>query len=278
MLAAMSSENAPDHAAELQRLNARLEQIESEAREQKREIAALQAELRRLRESGEIFEKAFRVVGFIGDYVEFGAYRGDSLIQAYFAAWRVYDELARGVWDHSFEEAEATRAGFQKAWNNMRFVTFDSFQGLPEPSPVDSVYPIFAKGTYACTEAEFRANVRKYGIEDARVIAVPGFFQDTLSPATARKLDLKRISVLHIDSDLYESAKAALQFCTPFFGDGTVVVFDEWYHFYGHPDLGEQRAFREWQQAHPEWIVTPFQKEGAFRNSFILSRPQPGSP
>jgi hypothetical protein len=45
---------------------------------------------------------------------------------------------------------------------------------------------------------------------------VPGFFRDTLNDATAKALDLKQLSIIHIDSDLYESARDALAFCTPF--------------------------------------------------------------
>ncbi|MDB6023261.1 MAG: hypothetical protein JWQ04_3118 [Pedosphaera sp.] len=269
----MKPENACDFAGELKKLAAGLEEIQSLVLRQKAEIKDLQAALRKEREGSQIFEKAFRVVGYIGDYVEFGAYRGDSVIQAYFAAWRVLEEIAAGAWDHSYDDSPATQSYFHKAWDEMRFITFDSFEGIPEPAGIDTIHRVFHQGTYACSEEEFRANVREYGIADSKVISVPGFFRETLTDSTAMRLGLKRISILHIDSDLYESARDALRFCTPYFGDGTIVIFDEWYQFFGNPDLGEQRAFREWAGAHPEWIVTPFQKEGPFRNSFILSKP-----
>ncbi|MGH9471088.1 MAG: hypothetical protein ACRD1N_12200, partial [Terriglobia bacterium] len=51
--------------------------------------------------------------------------------------------------------------------------------------------------------------------------------------------------------------------------------FDDWYCFRGNPDLGEQRAFREWAQSKPEWYFTEYQKEGPSRNSFIVSRKEP---
>jgi O-methyltransferase len=263
-----------DAAGQLKQLAARLEDLHSQVSRQKKEIADLQLASRQQRESSQIFEKAFRVIGFVGDYVEFGAFRGDSLIQAYFAAQRVFEEINGGAWNHAFDDASATRSYFQAAWSAMRFIAFDSFEGIPEPQGVDTIHRVFEKGTYACSEKDFRANIRNHGIPDARVVSVPGFFRDTLTAATAGRLKLKRISVLHIDSELYESARDALQFCTPFFENGTILVFDEWYQFYGHPELGEQRAFREWLAAHPDWIATPFQKEGAFRNSFILSQPQ----
>ena len=235
-------------------------------------IEELQVSLRKQRENSAIFEKAFRVSGFIGDYIEFGSYLGGSLIQAYFASRRVLDELASGCWDHAFDDKKSVLSGFQRSWDEMRFISFDSFQGMPEPGAVDAVYRVFPKGSYACSEEEFRANVRKYGIPDEKVVSVPGFFRDTLNDDMARSLGLRQLSIIHIDSDLYESARDALRFCTPFLCDGTILVFDEWFQFRGNPSLGEQRAFREWSSRHPEWVATSFQKEGAYRNSFILSK------
>jgi len=258
--------------SEQQQLAAELDELRASVAAQRKAIEELQAAVRQQRESAQIFEKAFRVNPFAGDYIEFGSYRGDSLIQAYYASRRVLDELMSGFWDHSFEDKDAVHAGFQWCWNQMRFLAFDSFQGLPEPAGLDVVYRVFPGGSYACSEQEFRANVRRYGLPDEKVISVPGFFCDTLTDDTARSLGLKQLAVIHIDSDLYESARDALRFCTPFLSDGAILVFDEWFQFRGNPTLGEQRAFREWRDSHPEWIATSFQKEGAYRNSFILSK------
>jgi hypothetical protein len=119
------------------------------------------------------------------------------------------------------------------------------------------------------------SNLTARGVDTQKVKAVKGFFQDTLNETTARQLSLQRAAVVHIDSDLYESARLALRFITPYLGDGSVLIFDDWYQFAGNPDLGEQRAFREWRTGHPEWTVSEFQKEGAWRNSFIVSQRPP---
>lgn len=268
----MKPEDSSEIAKEIERLSSSLKGLHAEVAQQIKEIANLQSGLQKLAESSQIVEKAFRVLGFIGDYVEFGAYKGDSILQAYFAAKRVFDEIAAGAWNHSYDD-KSVQSWFVNAWAGVRFIAFDSFKGIPEITGIDAIHRVFHEGTYACSEEEFRANIRKYGVPDSKVITVPGYFRDTLTDATVKRLELKRIAVLHIDSDLYESAKDALQFCTPFFVNGTIIIFDEWYQFYGHPELGEQRAFREWTAAHPDWIVTPFQKEGPFRNSFILNKP-----
>ena len=234
-------------------------------------MRTLEMEVKEIREASQLFDKAFRVAGFAGDYIEFGVYRGDSFVQAYLASRRVVEEFLSGRWNHAFGDPETAKRGFEKAWNAMRFVAFDSFQGMPQPKGLDALSPVFPKGSYACTEEEFLANVKEHGVPEQKIVTVPGFFSGTLSQDTAQRLSLRHVSVVHIDSDLYESARLALEFCTPFFRDGTVIVFDEWYQFAGNPALGERRAFDEWTHAHPEWIATPFQKEGAFRNSFVLT-------
>ena len=54
--------------------------------------------------------------------------------------------------------------------------------------------------------------------------------------------------------------------------DGTMVCFDDWFMYKGNPNQGEQRAFREFLEAHPHWQAIPYQPYSVFCNSFILSR------
>jgi O-methyltransferase len=75
---------------------------------------------------------------------------------------------------------------------------------------------------------------------------VKGWFQETLTLETKRKLGLKAVSIAYVDCDFYESAKVALNFLTDLLVDGSVIVFDDWWMYKGRPDRGEQRAFREW--------------------------------
>lgn len=77
------------------------------------------------------------------------------------------------------------------------------------------------------------------------------------------------LSIIHVDCDLYSSAKTVLEFVKPLLVDGTIIIFDDWYCFRGNPNLGEQRAFNEWRATMPDWSFTQYQKEGPWRNSFI---------
>ncbi len=218
---------------------------------------------------------AFEISQLDGDYLEFGVFRGSSFIQAYFSAMEIVVDFLGGRWDEAMgkdDNAGMNQAWARGQWDRMRFIGFDSFSGVPKPGTVDSVNPIFREGAFSATKEEFLAALTAAGVDHGKVEVVEGFFEDSLTPETAARIGLKRIAVLHIDSDLYQSAKSALDFCTPYFRDGTIVIFDEWFQFRGNPQLGEQRAFYEWQAENPDWSVQDYLTEGAFRKSFILSR------
>jgi hypothetical protein len=100
---------------------------------------------------------------------------------------------------------------------------FDSFKGLPEP------WSGLAAGHFACQPPQVPDNVR----------LVIGWFSQSLAPFLAKHPG--DAALLHIDSDLYDSARCVLDHFTPRIVAGTVIVFDE-YFITGQ----ERRAFREW--------------------------------
>ena len=51
-----------------------------------------------------------------------------------------------------------------------------------------------------------------------------------------------------------------------------MLLFDDWFHYRGHPGKGEARAFSEFLAAHPEWGAAQYQPYATFCNSFILHR------
>ena len=229
-----------------------------------------------------LFYKSFAVAGSEGWYLEFGCFKGSSFIQAYRSAKQLVDEMLGGSWDDGLgrespdRQRSEQKSWVQRAWGSMRFVAFDSFNGIPEHQcPIDRHYNVFPGGAYSCTKDQFLGALKKAGVDESRVIVVPGFFDQTLNQETANAIGLTHIAVVHIDSDLYESAKMALDFCTPYLRDGSIVIFDEWFQFRGNPFLGEQRAFSEWREEHPDWTVTEFGTSGPWSKAFILSlKPQ----
>jgi hypothetical protein len=78
--------------------------------------------------------------------------------------------------------------------------------------------------------------------------------------------------VLHVDCDLYESARDVLESAAPALQDGSVLLFDDWFHYRAHPGKGESRAFDEFLGRRPEWDARPWGSYGTFCAAFILSR------
>lgn len=204
-----------------------------------------------------------------GDYFEFGVFKGGSFASAFQTLKRVYEEKST---DPCRLHTAEYRAKVRTAWDNMRFFAFDSFEGLPETSGLDNNSNDFTGGKFSCSMEDFTENLRNHSCDLDKVVMVPGWFDDTCCDSTLTKHSLRKASIVHIDCDLYESARVVLKFISPLLVDGTVIIFDDWYCFRGDPSLGEQRAFAEWSETMTEWIFTQYQKEGPWRNSFIANR------
>ncbi len=205
--------------------------------------------------------------GIEGDYLEFGVYRGESLAQAYRAIRSAYAKEIATTRD-SDPRRSSDRA---RKWASMRFFAFDSFEGLPELRGPDALTGDFRPGQFRTSVDDFWAHLKKRKVDLSRVVAVKGWFQDTLVEDTRRLHHMEKAAIVHIDSDLYESARLALDFVTPLLQDGTVLIFDDWYNYRAHPALGERRALAEWSARNPRWGLTEYHKEGVRRNSFIVN-------
>jgi hypothetical protein len=141
------------------------------------------------------------------------------------------------------------------AFKDMRFIAFDSFEGLPVPQGRDAqngYSSSFAAGQFACSQEMFSANLRQSGVDMNRVRMVKGWFDKTLVPATAAQLGLTRMAAAWIDCDLYESTVPVLRFIRPYLSHGSILLFDDWRCFRNQPDYGQQRACKEWLAANPE--------------------------
>ncbi|MEU4674268.1 TylF/MycF/NovP-related O-methyltransferase [Amycolatopsis sp. NPDC023774] len=141
-----------------------------------------------------------------GNIIEFGTWNG--------ASTRVLrDELWQAkIWDHRQRRKQ--------------IFACDSFEGLAEN------YEHLAKGTFATIVPKLRG-----------VRIVKGFFENSLTPQLASEVG--RISLAHLDADLYGSTVTALNWMTPMLQPGSVLLFDE---LVGE-DPAEARALVEWQQS-----------------------------
>lgn len=138
-----------------------------------------------------------------GDLIECGVWRGGAsiLMRAVLAA---YGDSTRNVW------------------------LADSFQGVPPPDPANykadkGIRLDRYASVLGVSEAEVRANFERYGLLDARVRFLPGWFKDTLQDAP-----IDRISVLRLDGDLYESTIQALEALYPRLSPAGFCIVDDY--------------------------------------------------
>ncbi len=140
--------------------------------------------------------------GVPGDLMETGVWRGGAaiLMRAILKANSVTDRL---VW------------------------AADSFAGLPPPDPAK--YPLDASLTFnrfkelAVSLEEVQQNFRRYDLLDDQVRFLKGWFRDTLPAAP-----VKRLAVLRLDGDLYESTIDALVHMYPKVSSGGYVIIDDY--------------------------------------------------
>ncbi len=217
-----------------------------------------------------ILYKAARLIAaekIHGDYLEFGVYSGGNFSLAYAIIQTAFQHAtSRNEWNTEKDINER-----QQIWDHMRFFAFDSFQGLPSLGTLDAVSQDFVEGKYACSESRFLQNISvRGGVPLEKVISIPGWFDQSLTSDVIQNHRLKTATIVYIDCDLYESTIPVLEFITPLLVDGSLLIFDDWYNYKGNLALGEQRACREWLQSHPELELIEYQKEGPWKNSFIV--------
>ena len=130
-------------------------------------------------------------LALLGDFAEFGVFRGGTALLA--------AEVLRDAYD-----ARALHL-------------FDSFAGMP----VTSAGEPFRKGDFGHTsEAAVRALVLPTG---ANAKFHPGFIPDTF-----QGLDIPRLAFAHVDVDLYQSVLDSIEFVYPRLVPGGILIFDDY--------------------------------------------------
>jgi len=137
-----------------------------------------------------------------------------------------------------------------------RLHLFDSFAGLSAPGVMDGVY--WATGTLMCSQAEAAANLAEF----ADLVSfhdgwIPGRFSDVAD---------SRFCFVHIDVDLFEPTRDALEFFYPRMVAGGLIVCDD-YGFETCP--GARLAMDAFFAERPEPIVHLPTGQG-----FVLIEPQ----
>ncbi len=190
-----------------------------------------------------------------GNFVEFGVYGGRSLaLLSHFLHTGIYNKRPR------------------------RILGFDSFQGLGATSfdhsrwkigdcalNDDASHPIFDLGDPVTPEGVTEL-VEATGSPAPDLIV--GKFEETLD---ANIDGIGEAAIIHIDCDLYEATAYIFERITKVIQPGTLIAFDDWFHYKADRDKGEQKAFSEFLAANPNWYAVPYHTYGTFCKSFILN-------
>ncbi len=172
-------------------------------------------------------------------------------------------QINRPINGYYFEFGCCNAKTMRMAWDCFRYlfdwtyVGFDSFEGLPEISEIDK-QEIFKKGKLKIGEKDFIKIVTRHGMPRKKLITIKGFYNKSLTSETKNRLLPKKAAVVYIDCDLYDSTASVLNFVKDFLQQGTIMVFDDWNCFYGDPNRGEKRAFREFKEQNPDLIFEDF--------------------
>jgi O-methyltransferase len=179
----------------------------------------------------------------LGDYFEFGVYRGRSFLIAHSLKRRLH-------FDH------------MKLW------AFDSFAGLPEID--DHEENVWTNGQYACSLEEFQRNLASHGVRYDEYEIVQGFYDRTLNEALHYKLAGRKAAIVNVDCDLYSSTVTVLKFVKRYLANGTVICFDDFYHYKGNPDQGQQKALSQFLEENGFCTFIPWADYSPVGKSFIV--------
>lgn len=190
------------------------------------------------------FERLLGLVENIeGDVVECGVWQGHTLISL------------------AFLNANSIRK--RRIWG------FDSFEGLPSPSKEDISTPtsIAREGMFNnVNEATVLNNLRavSFGQHDVenQIRLVKGWFSDTLPEYDGP------IALLHLDADLYDSTKCALENLWPKVAIGGIAAFDNYQEEHVWP--GEKKAVDEYFNLHQKDTEIKMCKDLVFNRFYAI--------
>jgi len=144
-----------------------------------------------------LYQFAKQAKNVFGDVVEVGVYRGGG-------AMLIADAMK----------------GSDKAIH-----LFDTFEGMPEVDSKEDNTNYMKKGLYADTNLN---EVKNFLSEFKGIEFYKGFF-----PKTAQPIVNKKFCFVHIDTDIYQSTKACLEFFYNKMNPKGIIVCDD----YGNPDV-----------------------------------------
>jgi len=194
--------------------------------------------------------------GIKGDYLEFGVFQGTSLIAA-INAFRYQNDCYGG----------------KNIGDKCRFIGCDSFEGLRREPEYDKSHPVFDDQMQLAVPYDMVVKrLRKYQ-KSNEIKIVKGYYCDTLPGPEFQNLGIKKLRVVFFDCDLKSSTQDALKYSAPYWQEGTVLIFDDFFAYKGNLNDGEHGAFKEFCEKHPEFTYRHFGYYGFDGVLFVVVTP-----
>jgi hypothetical protein len=96
-----------------------------------------------------------------------------------------------------------------------------------------------------------------------------GFYSKSLTSTLQKKIG--KAAIVHIDCDLFLSTKEVLIFLKPLLQQGTIVIFDDFYHYKGDIKKGENAALRDFLATNKQVDFISYYNHSYSGKSFIVN-------
>lgn len=108
-----------------------------------------------------------------------------------------------------------------------RIYGFDTFYGLPENSPEDTLVTDHRVGTIAYSQDDVMQFLLASGLPEDLILKHTTLVEGNIKQ-TAKEYNEGPISILHLDMDFFEGYKCGLESLYPHVSKGGIIMFDEY--------------------------------------------------
>jgi len=196
----------------------------------------------------------------LGDYVEFGVYKGDTLAQSVLQYQQFKTWLENQKND---EEKWRNKVALSSPLNKKIFFHgLDTFQGMPENN---EKFFVFDKGNF---EASFDDVNKRLNSLDEKVYLYKGLFTETANKLKNNLLN-RKVSIVNIDCDIYSSTVDSLNIISDYLQVGSIILLDDYNSFNADNNKGQRKAISEFK-SNSNWVLEPFFSYMFSGQSFLI--------
>ena len=175
--------------------------------------------------SKERFLSLYQAINYIyknnisGDFVECGIFKGGSAMMISYAMQKFNNKEDKNLWLYDTFEGMANPSYYDKNVDNQNAI--DELRKLKKKANKKDIWA-YSPLNYV------KENIKKTGINDKNVFFIKGLVENTL-----HKHKPKKISLIRLDTDFYESTKIELELLFPNLEPGGVLIIDDYGHWKG---------------------------------------------